>query len=224
MVPVFDSVADLFGQKVLTSALYGSQIGYNFTLVAPTISNNDDVLNAIRDVDQGKADAFVWDALVVLAALKQADESGEDICVYALKKRIYPFEIGFGVGKDISQQVLDALQDSLKRLDESGELRALRTEFLDGLTNYIGEPVCPRAKEGLTAGQTAGVYIVPAVVLGGIVLWMLSAIGYRKYRQRKESGGRRPYRGSANDNGQFVASSAPPPPPTEFYPKDIHTV
>jgi hypothetical protein len=200
VIPAFDSVADLFGQKVLTSEVYGSKIGYNATIINPMISNNDDVIARIKDVDEGRADAFLWDALVVLAGVKTLDESNADVCVYPLKKRIYPFEIGFGVGKDVPEEILKALQDSLVALDKSGELRNLRTKYLDGLTKYIGTPVCPRAVEGLTSGQTAGVYVVPAVVFAGIVLFALTTIACRKYRKRHQ-------RGSGSSQAQFATGN-----------------
>ena len=226
VVPVFDTVADLFGQRVINSPIYGSKIGYNFTLVVPTITNNDGVVTAIRDVDQGKADAFVWDALGVLVALKTADESGGDICVYAMKKRIFPFEIGFGIGKDISPQVLEALQNSLTKLDASGGLRALRNQFLDGFNKYIGDPVCPKAKKGLTVGQTAGVYIVPAAILGAIILGMLATLGCRKYKARKAMRGLDRSQNNENSSGQFASSGNIPPSPktsSEFYPNIVHS-
>jgi Bacterial extracellular solute-binding proteins, family 3 len=195
VIPAFDSVADLFGQKVLTSDFYGSKIGYNATIINPDISNNDGVIAAIKNVDEGRADAFLWDALVVLAGVKNLDESNADVCVYPLKKRIYPFEIGFGVGKDVPQEILGALQASLTALDSSGELRNLRTKYLDGLTKYIGQPVCPRAVEGLTAGQTAGVYVIPAVVFAGILLFAFTTLACRKYKERRSRGN-----GSSNAN------------------------
>ncbi|KAH7621546.1 hypothetical protein Ndes2526B_g03882 [Nannochloris sp. 'desiccata'] len=208
VIPAFDAVADLFGQKVLTSEFYGSKIGYNATIINPMISNDGDVISRIKDVDEGRADAFLWDALVVLAGVKTLDESNSDVCIYPLKKRIYPFEIGFGVGKDVPEEILTALQNSLNALDKSGELRNLRTTYLDGLTKYIGNTVCPRAVEGLTAGQIAGVYMVPAVVFAGIVLFAFTAMACRRYKNRhsKPSGTSSANQGR-NAQSQFMTSS-----------------
>lgn len=99
VIPAFDSLADLYGQKVLTNAVYQAGVPTNFTATLPQIGNNEDVLNAIQEVNDGKYDAFIWDALVVLNALKEASAAKDDVCVVALKKRVTPFEIGFGVGK-----------------------------------------------------------------------------------------------------------------------------
>lgn len=188
IVPLYDSLADLYGQKVLTSAMYGAYIPYNLTVVPFFINNNEDVLNAIRDVDAGKVDAFVWDALGVLTALEYMETQGEDVCVYALKKRVLPFEIGIGVGNDVAQNVIDALQTSLNAMDGAGRLRDLRKQYLDGdLSKYIGRTVCPSAAQGLSAGQTAGVYIVPAIVLGLIAVYAAGYLAVMKLRRRRQA-------------------------------------
>jgi hypothetical protein len=181
VVPVLDSIADLFGQKVLTSTLYAPFLPNHTTSIA-SISNNADMIKAVKQVDSGQVDAFVYDALGVLMSLREIEATKESVCVYAMKKRVYPFEIGFGVGKDIAPEFVMALQESLQRLDTAGTVRTLRQTFLDGLNKYIGVPVCPGSAQGLTSGQTAGVYVVPAVVLTAILICAGLAMCCGKYK------------------------------------------
>jgi hypothetical protein len=147
------------------------------------------------------------------------------MCVYPLKKRIYPFEIGFGVGKDVPEEILTALQESLTALDKSGELRNLRRKYLDGLNKYIGNAVCPRVSEGLTVGQTAGVYVVPAVVFAGIIVFAFTALACKKYKTRKSSDSSSANQ-ERNTHSQFMTNSisdgkplgSPKMPTANFYP------
>jgi hypothetical protein len=191
--------------------------------VPAQISNNDDVLEATRDVDAARVDAFVWDAQIVLHSLGAAAAQGLPICVYAMKKRIFPFELGIGLGRDAAPDVVAALQAALGRLDERGVRRDLRYQFLEGLNQYVGVPTCPAAAQGLTAGQTAGVYLVPAAVFGAIVLGGALAWGWRAWRARRRgraAAGRSASAPAGRPTGAYYGAASAPS--GAAYPKPVH--
>jgi hypothetical protein len=186
VIPTLVDLADLYGLTVLSNGIYADALPVDVTLVNATISNNDDVLKHIRMVDEAKVDAFLWDADIALHALSQIEANKEPICVKAMRKRVFPFELGYGLGKDLAPQVRESLQRSLDSLKEAGVQREFRQEFLTGLRKYMTTTVCPGASQGLTLGQVTGVYVIPALVFGMVLVWSLTIIAYRKWKSHRQ--------------------------------------
>ena len=128
VVPVFDSISDLYGLDIQTSNFYKGNTNVKFTLVDPflEIKTNEDIFRQVRLVDNGTIDAFIWDWLILLNALQEFQQDGEKVCVKALNKRIYSFEYGLGIAKNLTHMnrpIVEALQQSMNSLQLDATLQ-----------------------------------------------------------------------------------------------------